>query len=290
MRRSFFELQACGYQIPLGLKTSIMGILNCTHDSFSGDGFLSGPKGQMDKDQVLRYARKMVKDGADILDVGGESTRPGSSGISAKEEIRRVVPVVDLLVRHIKVPVSVDTSKIEVAQAALDKGASIVNNIMGTQTSIKFLKMVCSYDAALVMMHMRGTPATMQSKTRYKNVIQDVIDELKISVEKCLRVGIKKERIIIDPGIGFAKNVGQNLMLIHHLNKLSLLRCPVLLGVSRKSFIGQVLDKGPSGRLMGTAAAVTVGIMQGAHIVRVHDVRTIKETVRMTDAILKNNT
>ena len=146
--------------------------------------------------------------------------------------------------------------------------------------------MVCDYKAAIVIMHMRGTPATMQAHARYKNVVNEVIEELQITVEKCLEIGIKKDRIIVDPGIGFAKTAEQNLRLVHHLNRLNILRCPILLGTSRKSFIGQILQKSVGERLMGTAATVTAGVMQGAHIVRVHDVKAIKETLQITDAIL----
>ncbi len=183
----------------------------------------------------------------------------------------------------------------------MDAGASIVNNIRGAQTtstagsrygggSTGFLKMVRDYKASIVIMHMRGTPATMQSKAHYKNVVNEVIEELQISVEKCLEIGIKKDRIIVDPGIGFAKTVDHNLMLINHLSRLNILHCPILFGTSRKSFIGQILQKDVGKRLMGTAATVTAGVMQGAHIVRVHDVKAIKETLKVTDAILNAHT
>jgi dihydropteroate synthase len=253
-----------------------MGIVNCTPDSFSGDGKLGA--------SCLRYARKLIREGADILDIGGESTRPGAFKIPLDEEIERVMPVISVLARTIKIPISVDTSKLEVARCALDAGASIVNNVRGASTS--FLKMVRDYGACIVIMHMRGNPATMQSHARYKNVVSEVIEELKISVEKCLEIGIKKDRIIVDPGIGFAKTADHNLMLIHHLSRLNVLHCPILLGSSRKSFIGHILKNDADKRLMGSAATVSVGAMQGAHIVRVHDVKTIKETLKVTDAIL----
>ena len=194
--------------------------------------------------------------------------------------------MIDVLAREIKVPISVDTSKLRVARCALDAGASIVNNIRGAQISTGFLKMVRDYKAAIVLMHMRGTPAGMQAHTHYENVINEVIEEIKISIEKCLAIGIKKDRIIVDPGIGFAKTVDQNLMLINHLNRLNVFHCPILLGTSRKSFIGQILQNDVGQRLMGTAATVIAGVMRGAHIVRVHDVKAIKETLKITDAIL----
>ena len=286
-RRPIFDLNARDTHLTLGHVTRIMGIVNCTHDSFSGDGKLDCHKGgKANTVACLHFARKLIRDGADILDIGGESTRPGALSVPLKEEIRRVIPVIDALARKIKIPISVDTSKLEVARCALDAGASIVNNIRGTQISMGFLKMVRDYKAAIVIMHMRGTPATMQAHAKYKNVVSEVIEELQISVEKCLAIGIKKDRIIVDPGIGFAKTADQNLMLIDHLNRLDVLHCPILLGTSRKSFIGQILQNDAGQRLMGTAATVIAGVMRGAHIVRVHDVKAIKETLKITDAIL----
>ena len=279
MKRLILNLHARDLVLKLGHETKIMGIVNVTPDSFSGDGKIS-------TDACLRFAHKLIRDGADILDIGGESTRPGALNITIQEELRRVLPVIKGLGGKVKVPISVDTTKIEVAKTALDAGASIVNNIRGCQTPVGFLRMVRDYGAAIVIMHMRGTPATMQKHAHYKYVLQEVIEELQISVEKCLGLGIKKERIIVDPGIGFAKSLDQNLVLINQLDKFRVLGCPVLLGTSRKSFIGQILDKDVQSRLMGTAATVTTGAIHGAHLVRVHDVRAIKETLKVTDAIL----
>ena len=279
MNRIYYDLCARDTILTLGHVTRIMGIVNGSPDSFSGDG-------KINTTACLRYARKLIREGADIIDIGGESTRPGALSVPLKEEIRRVIPVIDVLAREIKAPISVDTSKLRVARCALDAGASIVNNIRGNQISTGFLKMVRDYKAAIVITHMRGTPATMRAHTHYENVINEVIEEIQISVEKCLEIGIKKDRIIVDPGIGFAKTVDQNLMLINHLNRLNVTHCPILLGTSRKSFIGQILQNDVGQRLMGTAATVTAGVMRGAHIVRVHDVKAIKETLRMTDAIL----
>ena len=278
--RAVFQWSLGTRTLELGKRTLIMGIVNVTPDSFSDGGLY------LDSEKAIDHALRLLDEGADIIDIGGESTRPGALSVPLKEEIRRVIPVIDALAREIKVPISVDTSKLEVARCALDAGASIVNNIRGTQISTGFLKMVRDYKAAIVIMHMRGTPATMQAHTHYENVINEVIEEIQISVEKCLAIGIKKDRIIVDPGIGFAKTVDQNLMLIDHLNRLNVTRCPILLGTSRKSFIGEILQNDAAQRLMGTAATVTAGVMRGAHIVRVHDVKAIKETLRMTDAIL----
>jgi len=281
MNRIHYDLYARDFVIGLGHTTKIMGIVNCTPDSFSGDGKLGAA--------CLRHARKLIREGADIIDIGGESTRPGALKVSLQEEIGRVIPVIDALARKAKVPISVDTSKLEVARRALDAGASIVNNVMATRASTGFLKMVRDHNAAIVIMHMRGTPASMQSKARYRDVVSEVIEELKISVEKCLEIGIKKERVIVDPGIGFAKDLGHNLALIGHLSRFNILHRPILLGTSRKSFIGRILKEDAGGRLMGTAATVVMGTANGAHIVRVHDVKAIKETLRVTDAILSSH-
>jgi dihydropteroate synthase len=281
MSRISYELCARDTVLKLGHETQVMGIVNCTPDSFSSDGKLGGA--------AVRHARWMIREGADILDIGGESTRPGALSVSTAEEIKRVIPVIEVLARQSKVPISIDTSKLEVARCALDAGVSIVNNIRAAHMSIGFLKMVRNYNAAIVLMHSRGSPATMHKYAKYKDVLKEVIEELQISVEKCLGVGIKKDRIIIDPGIGFAKSMDHNLMLINHLDRLNILRCPILLGSSRKSFIGQILQSDVANRLMGTAATVTAGVIKGAHIVRVHDVKAIRETLKVTDAILNSH-
>lgn len=290
MSRIHYDLCARGTVLKLGHVTRVMGVINCTPDSFSGDGKLRSSKDKIDAAVCLRYARKLIREGADILDIGGESTRPQAGRVSLLHELGRVLPVIEAVVRKTRVPVSVDTSKLEVARHALDAGVSIVNDVRGTQSNRKFLKMVRDYQACIVIMHMRGTPATMQSFAHYTEVVRDVIEELRISVEKCLEVGIKKDRIIVDPGIGFSKTVDHNLALINYLNRLNVLKCPILLGTSRKSFIGQILQKDVAGRLMGTAATVTAGVIRGAHIVRAHDVKAIKETLKVTDAILNAHT
>ncbi len=283
MRRRTHDLHARNFHLKLGADTKIMGIINLTPDSFSRDGQLARRKSLPAQ---LQYALDFIAQGADILDVGGESTRPGAKPVSAKEESRRIIPLIKALAVQSRVPISVDTYKMDVAQAALDAGASIINNIMAIKATKPFLKMVRDYDAALVLMHMRGTPQTMQRKTKYKDVVVDVIAELNIVLEKCLEIGIKRDKIIIDPGIGFAKTPEQNLLLLNRLHEFQALRCPVLLGTSRKSFIGHVLNKDVRNRLMGSAATVSVGICNGAHMVRVHDVNAMKEVARVTDAIV----
>jgi len=229
----------------------------------------------------------MIADGADIIDIGGESTRPGAKRLSAPEEIKRIIPAITSLAKTANVPISADTYKSVVAQHALDAGATIINNIKGVRSEKSLLKMVARYNAAIVLMHIRGTPSTMQKNIRYQNdVLREILDALKISVENCLEIGIKSDRIIIDPGICFGKTAAQNLEILHRLPELQRLGVPVMIGTSRKSFIGTVLNRDVPDRLWGTIASITAGIMNGAHIVRVHDVSAAKDAAKITDAIL----
>ncbi|HNV24177.1 MAG TPA: dihydropteroate synthase, partial [Candidatus Omnitrophota bacterium] len=234
----------------------------------------------------LKKAYQLIKNGADILDVGGESTRPGAKKISLIEETHRVIPIIRILAKKIKIPISIDTYKTEVAQQALDAGASIVNTIMGTHPKKDFLKMVRGYQAAIVLMHIKGTPQTMQKNISYHNCVKEIIVSLRKSIEKCLEIGIKEDKIIIDPGIGFGKTVFHNLEILNRLDLFHVLRRPILIGPSRKSFIGKILNKEVSQRLMGTTASICASILKGAHIIRVHDVKQIKEAAILTDAII----
>lgn len=258
-----------------------MGVVNLTPDSFSGDG----RRAQTPAANV-QFALKMVQEGADLIDIGGESTRPGAKPVSLKEEIRRVIPTVELLRKKSPTFISVDTYKPEVVERALEAGADIINNIKGTVLTKSFLGLIKDYGAAIVLMHMRGTPQTMQSHTQYKDLMGDITAELQKSVEKCLSAGIKSDRIIVDPGIGFSKTAEQNLEILRQLRHFQKLNLPVLVGTSRKSFIGKILDTDVSGRLWGTAATVAVSIVNGAHLVRVHDVKAMRQTADMTDAIV----
>ena len=265
-----------------------MGILNVTPDSFSADGLL--PVAKKNPTKIIQLAQKLVADGANIIDVGGESTRPGAKKISVDEEIARVIPVVKLLAKKISVPISVDTYKPTVAQQALDAGATIINNIMGVNPNKELLKIVKTYNANIILMHIKGTPKTMQKNIRYKNLIQEIIDDLKKSVEICLEIGIKSDRITIDPGLGFGKTVEHNFEIIRHLSEFKVLRKPILVGPSRKSFIGNFLNKDIDQRLPGTLAAVCASIHNGADIVRVHDVAEVKDVVVIMNKILKSKT
>ena len=288
LQKKFFLLRAREYSLALGAVTRIMGIINATPDSFSQDGCLTARGGGTAA--ATRKAMAFIRNGADIIDVGGESSRPGASRIRAREEIARVIPVIRTLTQKTTIPVSIDTYKPVVARHALDAGACIVNNIMGTSPDPALLKMIARYDAAVVLMHIRGTPRTMQKHIAYSNLITEIKDSLRKSLEICLEIGIKSDRIIVDPGIGFGKTVEHNLEIINRLDELQSLRCPLLVGTSRKSFIGKVLEKdAPKQRIWGTAATVCASILKGAHIIRVHDVKEMADVARMTDAIIQQS-
>jgi dihydropteroate synthase len=273
--------------MPMNERTLIMGILNVTPDSFSDGGrFLS-------LDDALAQAEKMISEGADIIDVGGESTRPGGEPISVEEEIERVVPVIEALSRRFSVPVSVDTTKSEVARAALDAGAAIVNDVSALRFDFYIADAVARAGAGLVLMHSRGTPATMHRLPPVADIMAEVVSSLRASIHMAERRGVKHESIVIDPGIGFGKSQSQNLELIARLDKLiaAFPDYPLLIGTSRKSFIGRILagDSGTpapaSERLYGSLATVTAAVLKGAHIVRVHDVKPTRDVVRIADLI-----
>jgi dihydropteroate synthase len=257
-----------------------MGILNVTPDSFSDGGLY------FDKDKAIQHALRMEYEGADIIDVGGESTRPGSEAISVQEEIRRVVPVIESLVKKVKVPISIDTYKSAVAEAAISAGASIVNDISGLRFDPKMSEVVAKNKVPVVIMHIKGTPKDMQKNPTYKALIPEIMDYLREGITIAQRAGIPDDKIIIDPGIGFGKTVEHNLEIIKRLHEFTGFEKPILLGPSRKSFIGKILDDLPvTERLEGTAAAITIGIFNGANIVRVHDVKAMVRVARIADAI-----
>ena len=276
--------------MPIGERTLIMGILNVTPDSFSDGGQFFNP------DTALVHAEKMIADGADIIDVGGESTRPGGEPVSVEEEIQRVVPVIAALTKRTEVPISVDTTKSEVARAALDAGAAIVNDISALRFDFYVADAVARAGAGLVLMHSRGTPATMHRLPAVADIMHEVTHSLRASIKMAERRGVKRESIVIDPGIGFGKTQEQNLELIAKLDQLiaAFPDYPLLIGTSRKSFIGRILadesgtPAGPEDRLYGTMATITAAILHGAHIVRVHDVKETAETIRVAQAIREN--
>jgi dihydropteroate synthase len=256
-----------------GERTYAMGIVNVSPDSFSGDGLDS-------VDAAVAQAQRFVTEGVDILDVGGESTRPGSSPISVDEELRRVIPVLERLVGKIEVPLSVDTYKLKVARRALDAGAEMINDIWGLKKEPRLAELAAK----------RSTPIILMSNQRDKprrNIVSAVIEDLKRSIDLALDSGVPWENIIVDPGIGFGKTLEQNLELARRLDELKVLGRPILLGTSRKSMIGLILDLPPEQRLEGTAATIAIGIAKGADMVRLHDVREMIRVCRMSDAIIR---
>jgi len=273
--------------MPIGQRTLIMGILNVTPDSFSDGGQF------FTLDSAVARAVQMIAEGADIIDVGGESTRPGGERVSAEEEIGRVVPVIEELVKRVNTPISVDTTKSEVARAALDAGAAIVNDISALRFDFYVADAVARAGAGLVLMHSRGTPATMHRLPPVADIMEEVTHSLRASINMAERRGVKRESIVIDPGIGFGKSQEQNLELIAKLDQLiaAFPDYPLLIGTSRKSFIGRILadENGapapPEDRLHGTMATITTAILHGAHIVRVHDVKAALETIRVAESI-----
>lgn len=257
-----------------------MGILNVTPDSFSDGG------AYLNTDKAVERGLRMPKEGADIIDIGGESTRPGSEPVSTEEEIRRTVPVIKALAKKVRIPISIDTYKAEVAKAALEAGASMVNDISGLRLDTDMPKVVAEYDVPVVMMHIKGNPKTMQENPFYEALIPEIIDYLRISIRLALKFGIKEDRIILDPGIGFGKTLEHNLEILNNLPLFTQLQKPIMVGVSRKAFIGKLLGNiAPHERLEGTAAAVAVSIIKGANIVRVHDVKAMAQVARIADAI-----
>lgn len=277
---------AAGRTLAIGERTLIMGVLNVTPDSFSdGNQFLSF-------DKALAHAEQMISEGADIIDVGGESTRPGGEPVTAEEEIKRVVPVIAELARRFPTPISVDTTKSEVARAALDAGAAIVNDISALRFDFHVADEAARAGAGLVLMHSRGTPATMHKLPPVPDVMSDVTRSLRSSIHMAERRGVKPDSIVVDPGIGFGKSQEQNIELIAKLDQLiaAFPDYPLLIGTSRKSFIGRILadaDGNPAPadqRVHGTMASIAAAVLNGAHIIRVHDVKPARETVRTVDA------
>lgn len=262
-------------------RTLIMGILNVTPDSFyDGGRFFSLEK-------AVLQGIKMAEEGADIIDIGGESSRPGSLPISEEEELKRVIPVIKALSKEIKVPISIDTTKSKVAEFAISEGATIINDISGLRFDEKMADVACKADVLVVIMHMKGTPFNMQKDIYYEDVISEILSFFKERLLYLEKKSIDPSNIIIDPGIGFGKRVEDNLSIIANLSKFKVLEKPILIGVSRKSFIGKILDLDTQDRLEGTLAANTACILNGANIIRVHDVKEGKRVAKVADAIKK---
>ena len=271
-----YQINCRGLNIEMRRRTLVMGILNVTPDSFSDGGKFDN------SDQALQHARQMVADGADIIDIGGESTRPGHKIISTEEEINRVIPVIEKLAAELTVPLSVDTSKAQVAKRALQAGAHIINDVWAGQADAGMFQVVADFQAPLILMH-------NQRGNQYSDLLADIIEYLGQAAETAIATGVAPQKIIIDPGIGFGKNLEQNIEVMKRLGELQGLGYPVLLGTSRKSMIGNTLNLPVDQRVEGTAATVTYGITKGVDIVRVHDVKEMVRVCRMTDAIVRDD-
>ncbi len=258
----------------------VMGVLNVTPDSFSDGGAFSSPVAAIER------ARQMVEEGADLIDVGGESTRPGSDPVSAEEECRRVLPVVEALAGRIGVPISIDTYKAEVAAAAVAMGAEIVNDVSGGGLDPEMLPLLAETDKTIIIGHLRGTPKAMLEASPYADVVAEVADELEAAAARAEEAGVAAARILVDPGIGFGKRLPQNLSLLKHLPELVARGRPVVIGTSRKRFLGELLDGAPPhDRLEGTAATTALAVAAGVAVVRVHDVRAMARVVRVAAAV-----
>ena len=274
-------------ELDLSKRTHIMGILNRTPDSFSDGGLY------MDEKEAIDRVLEMVSEGADIIDIGGESTRPGAEPVSIVEEIDRIIPVIRAVRQKIDVPISIDTYKAEVAREALENGAAMINDITGLRGDNRMAKLAAEYDVPVVVMHINGTPRTMQQDIRYDSLLDEIIASLQGSIDLAVKSGIARNKIIIDPGIGFGKTTEHNLTILKNLGAFKALGYPLLVGISRKAFIANTLKKYnihdddivAGGRLMGSAAAAALSIANGANILRVHDVKEMVQVARVADAI-----
>jgi dihydropteroate synthase len=284
--RKKFRLKLRSRTLALGERTLVMGVLNVTPDSFSDEGnFLS-------QEKAVQHALQMERDGAGIIDIGAESTRPGSLGISAEEEWSRLAPVLAALRTRLKIPISVDTRKSEIAAKAVELGAEIINDVSGLRHDARVAEIAARLRVPLVLMHMRGEPRTMQQKPFAREVMKDVMGGLRASVAMARKAGVAKAQIVLDPGIGFGKSYAQNYELLARLGEFARLGFPLLVGTSRKGFIARTLaEEGGAApaeeKMWGTAATVTASILGGAHIVRVHDVAEMARVARVADCVLE---
>jgi dihydropteroate synthase len=277
--RDGFVLKWRNYAFDLSRRTHIMGILNVTPDSFSDGGQF------FDTQKAIEHGLAMARDGADIIDIGGESTRPYSEAVSTGEEMDRVIPVIQALAREIKIPISIDTLKAEVAQEALRLGASMINDVSALRRDSELISVAAKAGVPVILMHMKGTPEDMQRDPNYEDLIPEIYGFLEEAINRAVHGGIQKERVIVDPGIGFGKTFDHNLQIIRELGRFLPLGQPILLGSSRKAFIGHILKNKAHERDVGSMATIAAGILNGAHIVRVHNVRMAVETATIIDAI-----
>jgi dihydropteroate synthase len=277
--RNTYELKCDRFRLSVGKKTAIMGVLNITPDSFSDGGLF------FQRDKAIARGEAQAAQGADLLDIGGESTRPFSDPISTQEEIQRIVPVIRELGKRISIPLSVDTYKAEVAKAALDAGAALVNDISALSFDSDLAKVIAEYRVPVILMHMQGTPRDMQVNPQYKNLLEDIYQFFVERIALAQSQGISRDHILLDPGIGFGKTFSQNLTLIKRLDYFQNLNQPLVLGTSRKAFIGKITGQEPLSRDWGTAATLAIGAWQGAHMVRVHNVAAAKQVMAVADAL-----
>jgi len=279
MFKNHFTLRCRRRTFNLGERTLLMGVLNITPDSFSDGGRF------FDKDKAIARGIKMAEEGADIIDIGGESTRPGSKPLGLEEELHRVLPVIEVLSRETDIPISIDTYKSEVASRAIEAGAEIINDISGLHFDPDLAGVAAKERTPIVLMHIRGTPETMQKDVHYDSLFSEIIAHLREGIERAESAGVDPDQIVVDPGIGFGKTFQDNLLLIKHLSEFRILGKPILLGTSRKTFIGKILGTDPDHRLEGTLSSIAIGVLNGAHIIRSHDVLQAKRTIAVADAI-----
>jgi dihydropteroate synthase len=285
--RKTYRLAWSDHTLELGKRTCVMGIVNVTPDSFSDGGKF------FDTDMAISQGEKLAADGADILDIGGESTRPFSDPVPVEEEIRRVVPVIEQLAQRVAIPISIDTTKAAVARRALEAGASIINDVAALRFDTGLAALAVEFDTPLILMHMLGEPKSMQVAPTYDNLIEDIRSFLADAVARAESMGVPRPKIIVDPGIGFGKTVAHNLLLLRHVHAFASLDLPVLIGPSRKAFIRKILKQAHEDDIrpdlplveIGTQAAVAAAVLNGAHIIRVHDVANTVATVKILDAL-----
>jgi dihydropteroate synthase len=273
------QLNWSKFVLDLDKRTHVMGVLNVTSDSFSDGGRY------IEHEKAVEHGLQMARDGADIIDVGGESTRPYAKKLSSSQEMDRVIPVIRTLKRELAIPISIDTYKSEVAEEGLKAGASIINDISSLRFDPHMGRVAARHNVPLILMHMKGTPENMQENPQYRDLIGDISQFLKAAIDRSVAAGIREDLILVDPGIGFGKTFDHNLQIIKELSTFTSLGRPILLGTSNKTFIGHVLGKTVDERETGSMATMAAGVMNGAHIVRVHNVKKSVETVRMIDAI-----
>jgi dihydropteroate synthase len=277
--RTAHRMQWGSWQLDFSLRTHVMGVLNVTPDSFSDGGRYLRP------DHALAQAERMAEAGADLIDIGGESTRPGAVPVPLEEELRRVIPVIKRVAARCRLPISIDTSKAEVARRAIEAGAAMINDVTALRGDPGMAGVAVAADVPVVLMHMRGTPGTMQRRPRYRALMAELLRFFRGRIAAATAAGIDRRRLLIDPGIGFGKTLAHNLEILQRLELLTRLGLPILVGPSRKSFIGSLTGQPVGRRLEGTAAAVTAAVLHGARVVRVHDVVEMVRVVRMADAI-----